>query len=128
MPRESKGELKRRLQREGRFNRFKFRREELKRQGTPEDLAWRIAATEFPPMDDVGVPKPSATPPARLAAAESPFVVGSGMPELGPYPPTSQSDADSTALYDGDSDLNGEFPWETPDTLGLDDVCPTDAP
>ena len=70
MPRESNGELKRRLRREGRFNRFKFRREELKRQGVPEGEAWPIAAAEFPPLEDAGVTEPSATPPSRLSEAD----------------------------------------------------------
>jgi hypothetical protein len=52
MSRESKAELTDRLRREGRFEAFKARREELKRQGTPAGEAWPIAAEEFAPLED----------------------------------------------------------------------------
>jgi len=51
LARESKAELTDRLRREGRFEAFKKRREELKVQGVPAKEAWSQAATEFPPPD-----------------------------------------------------------------------------
>lgn len=55
---ESKGELTDRLRREGRFEAFKKRREDLKAGGTPAHEAWRLAAAEFPP--ESGNPTPPA--------------------------------------------------------------------
>jgi AraC-like DNA-binding protein len=55
--RESKAELTDRLRREGRFEAFKKRREELKTNGTPAKQAWYEAAAEVPPP----VAQPSAT-------------------------------------------------------------------
>jgi len=49
MARESKAELMDRLRREGRWDEFKRRREELKAQGVPAKQAWYQAAVEFPP-------------------------------------------------------------------------------
>ena len=49
MSRESKAELTDRLRREGRFDEFKKRREELKAEGIPANEAWYQAAVEFPP-------------------------------------------------------------------------------
>jgi len=46
--RESKAELTDRLRREGRWDAFKKRREELKAQGVPAKEAWFQAAVEFP--------------------------------------------------------------------------------
>ena len=48
--RESKAELTDRLRREGRFEAFKKRREELKANGTPAKQAWFEAAAELPPL------------------------------------------------------------------------------
>jgi len=50
--RESKAELTDRLRREGRWDAFKQRREELKANGTPPKQAWFEAAAEFPPLTD----------------------------------------------------------------------------
>ncbi|MDO8630197.1 MAG: hypothetical protein Q7R41_06860, partial [Phycisphaerales bacterium] len=47
--RESKAELTGRLRREGRWDAFKNRREELKAGGIPAGEAWTEAAAEFPP-------------------------------------------------------------------------------
>ncbi len=47
--RESKAELTDRLRREGRWDAFKKRREELKAGGVPAREAWYQAAAEFPP-------------------------------------------------------------------------------
>ena len=47
--RESKAELTDRLRREGRFETFKKRREELKAEGIAASDAWDVAAAEFPP-------------------------------------------------------------------------------
>ena len=52
MQRESKCELTDRLRREGRFDEFKKRREELKAAGNEAKDAWFIAAAEFPPQTD----------------------------------------------------------------------------
>ena len=60
--RESKAELTDRLRREGRFEAFKKRREELKVGGMAASEAWDAAATEFPP------------PVAQHAAGEAPTV------------------------------------------------------
>ena len=49
MHRESKSELTDRLRREGRFDEFKKRREQLKAAGNEAKDAWIIAAAEFPP-------------------------------------------------------------------------------
>ena len=49
MSRESKCELTDRLRREGRFDEFKKRREELKAEGIRAKYAWYQAAVEFPP-------------------------------------------------------------------------------
>ena len=57
--RESKAELTDRLRREGRWDEFKKRREELKAGGVPADQAWEQAATEFPPPVAAGSPSPS---------------------------------------------------------------------
>jgi hypothetical protein len=46
--RESKSQLTDRLRREGRFDDFKRRREELKAEGIPAKYAWYQAAVEFP--------------------------------------------------------------------------------
>jgi hypothetical protein len=46
--RESKAELTDRLRREGRFDEFKKRREQLRVEGVPAKDAWQQAATEFP--------------------------------------------------------------------------------
>ena len=56
--RESKGELTDRLRREGRFDAFKKRREDLKAGGTPAGDAWRQAAAEYLP--ECGNPTPQA--------------------------------------------------------------------
>jgi len=56
MPRESKGELRKRLRREWRFGAFVARREELKQQGKSARDAWRIAVAEFPPLAGASVP------------------------------------------------------------------------
>jgi hypothetical protein len=60
--RESKAELTDRLRREGRFEAFKKRREELKASGVPAPEAWYLAATEFPP--------PVTQPAAKASAAD----------------------------------------------------------
>jgi len=49
MHRESKAELTDRLRREGRFEEFKQRREDLKAEGIRAKYAWYQAAVEFPP-------------------------------------------------------------------------------
>ena len=49
--RESKAELTDRLRREGRWDAFKKRREELKAGGTAAADAWGVATAEFPPAD-----------------------------------------------------------------------------
>ena len=59
--RESKAELTDRLRREGRWEAFKKRREELRVGGTPAKQAWFEAATEFPAVVDR-----SATPAAPV--------------------------------------------------------------
>lgn len=48
--RESKAELTDRLRREGRWEAFKKRREELKAEGVPAKEAWWQAASEFSPQ------------------------------------------------------------------------------
>ncbi len=48
MARESKSELTDRLRREGRWEAFTKRRDEIKASGTPAKQAWFEAATEFP--------------------------------------------------------------------------------
>jgi len=63
MHRESKAELTDRLRREGRFEEFKKRREQLKSEGVPAKEAWWQAAAEFPPPSD----------PARLPTQSRPF-------------------------------------------------------
>ncbi len=63
--RESKAELTDRLRREGRWDAFKQRREELKAGGTPAKQAWYEAAAEFPP------PVQSATGEARTVDLEA---------------------------------------------------------
>ena len=50
--RESKAELTDRLRREGRWEAFKKRREELKAGGTSANQAWFEAAAEFPAAVD----------------------------------------------------------------------------
>lgn len=64
MSRESKGELRKRLRRERRFGAFIARREELKRQGESAYDAWRIAAEEFPPVEDASFGAPCTAAPA----------------------------------------------------------------
>jgi hypothetical protein len=54
MHRESKNELMDRLRREGRWEAFVKRREELKAEGVPAKEAWWQAATEFPPPNGNG--------------------------------------------------------------------------
>ena len=54
MSRESKAELTDRLRREGRFDEFKKRREELKAEGIPANEAWYQAAVEFPAANGNG--------------------------------------------------------------------------
>jgi hypothetical protein len=54
MARESKAELMDRLRREGRWEAFKVRREQLKSEGIPAKQAWFQAATEFPPAEQPG--------------------------------------------------------------------------
>ena len=49
--RESKAELTDRLRREGRWNDFVRRREQLKAEGMDASEAWGVAAEEFPPPD-----------------------------------------------------------------------------
>jgi hypothetical protein len=51
MPQESKAELTDRLRREGRWDAFVRRREELKSQNVPAEEAWHTAAEEFPPLE-----------------------------------------------------------------------------
>jgi hypothetical protein len=60
--RESKAELTDRLRREGRFEAFKKRREELKAGGTAASDAWDVAAAEFPSLD--AKPDPGTVPKA----------------------------------------------------------------
>lgn len=66
--RESKAELTDRLRREGRWEAFKKRREELKAAGTPAKQSWYEAAVEFPPPDAQPVVK--ATPEVDLQALQ----------------------------------------------------------
>lgn len=63
MARESKAELTDRLRREGHWDAFKDRREQLKAEGVPASDAWVKAAMEFPPTtESVPVPiRPRAT-------------------------------------------------------------------
>ena len=56
--RESKSELTDRLRREGRWDAFKKRREELKAAGTPAKQAWIQAAAEFPPENPLRAIEP----------------------------------------------------------------------
>jgi len=58
--RESKGELTDRLRREGRWDAFKKRREDLKADGMAASDAWDVAAAEFPSAD----PQPGEYGPA----------------------------------------------------------------
>ena len=58
--RESKAELTDRLRREGKFDAFKKRREDLKAGGMAAGDAWDVAAEEFPLED----PLPEAVGPA----------------------------------------------------------------
>ena len=58
--RESKGELTDRLRREGRWESFVRRREQLKAEGVAASDAWDLAAAEFPPEN----PLPEAVGPA----------------------------------------------------------------
>ena len=60
MHRESKAELTDRLRREGRWEAFVKRREELKVEGVPAKEAWWQAATEYPPQNGHG---PDGPPP-----------------------------------------------------------------
>ena len=71
--RESKAELTDRLRREGRFEAFKKRREELKANGTPAKQAWYQAATEFPAAEHV--PLQSAIPAEQLEALRGKYAV-----------------------------------------------------
>jgi hypothetical protein len=64
--RESKAELTDRLRREGRWEAFKKRREELKAAGTPAKQSWYEAAVEFPPPD--AQPAARAVPTVDLRA------------------------------------------------------------
>ena len=64
--RESKAELTDRLRREGRFDAFKKRREELKAGGMPASDAWDVAAEEFPSLE--AKPDPGTVPKADLQA------------------------------------------------------------
>ena len=64
--RESKAELTDRLRREGRWEAFKKRREELRANGTPAKQAWYQAAAEFPPP--VAQPAATAVPAVDLRA------------------------------------------------------------
>jgi len=64
--RESKAELTDRLRREGRFDAFKKRREELKAGGMPASDAWDAAAEEFPSPD--AKPDTGTVPKADLRA------------------------------------------------------------
>jgi len=64
--RESKAELTDRLRRDGRFEAFKKRREELKANGTPAKQAWYQAATEFPPPAPVAPVERGNAPKADL--------------------------------------------------------------
>ena len=64
--RESKAELTDRLRREGRFEAFKKRREELKVGGMAASDAWYAVAEEFPSLDAKLVPGP--VPNAYLQA------------------------------------------------------------
>jgi hypothetical protein len=66
MSRESKIELTDRLRREGRFEPFKKRREELKAGGVPAKEAWWQAAAEFPAP--TASPAPAKTPAIDLSA------------------------------------------------------------
>ena len=52
MARESKAELTDRLRREGRWDEFKARREQLKTEGVPAKHAWFQAAVEFAPENE----------------------------------------------------------------------------
>jgi hypothetical protein len=64
--RESKAELTDRLRREGRWDAFKKRREELKAGGTAASEVWGAAAEEFPSLD--AKPDPGTAPKADLQA------------------------------------------------------------
>lgn len=63
---ESKAELTDRLRREGRWDAFKKRREELKAGGMAAIDAWDAASTEFPSLDTK--PNPGTVPKADLQA------------------------------------------------------------
>lgn len=67
--RESKAELMDRLRREGRWEAFVRRREELKASGTSAGDAWRMAAAEFPPPAAPASADPDGTaePPPDLS-------------------------------------------------------------
>ena len=71
--RESKAELTDRLRREGRFEAFKKRREELKANGTPAKQAWYQAATEFPATETAAMK--SAIPAEQLEALKRKYAV-----------------------------------------------------
>jgi len=64
--RESKAELTDRLRREGKFDAFKKRREDLKAGGMAAGDAWDVAAEEFPSLD--AKPDPGTLPKADRRA------------------------------------------------------------
>ena len=64
--RESKAEVTDRLRREGRWDAFKKRREEVKAGGMAASDAWDVAAAEFAPSD--GKPPGEAAPKVDLQA------------------------------------------------------------
>lgn len=83
--RESRNEIKTRLMREGRWEAYKARREELRKE-MPMHLAHQQAALEFPPLPE-GMVATTATPPTPESAASTPKA---------PPPPDDSFEADVT--------------------------------
>lgn len=77
-PPSAKTKFNQRLHREGRWEQFLLRREEIKRNGVSDREAWKVAGTEFPPLDgsplefeppdSVATVAPSASKPRKAPA------------------------------------------------------------